>query len=186
MNSSKLKKWEVIREEDISPSKWFKLSKEKVKLPNGIVDEYFVQKLGDVVMIFAVNDKREAIFVNQYKHGARELMLEFPAGRIEENSDPESEAKREFLEETGYRANNLEFIGKIITEPSKSNVRVYCYFTDDIDFINSQKFDDTEEIEVICIPLSEIDKNILNGEIVASDTLAVIKIVQIKHPEIFK
>ena len=183
---SKIRKWEVLNEEDISPSKWFKLSKEKVKLPNGKIDDYFVQKLGDVVMIFAVNSKDEAIFVSQYKHGAREITLELPAGRMGENCNPIDEAMCEFKEETGYEANQLEFLCKLITEPSKSNVRVHCYFTDNINFVGDQKFDDTEEIEVIHIPISEIDKWIIDGRIVASDTLAVIKIVQSKFADLFK
>ncbi len=183
---SQLTNWKILKQEDISPSKWFKLVKDTVELPSGKIIEYFSQQLGDVVMIFSVNNKNEVVFVQQYKHGIGKVVLELPAGRIDEKADVISEAIREFLEETGYRLNNLEFISKIITEPSKSNVQVNCFYSNDIEFVNGQCFDENEEIEVVLVPLEQINQKIKKGEIEASDTLALIKLVEIHHPEIFK
>jgi len=78
-----IKKWELISEVDVSPSKWFPLFKDTVKLPDGkIVDDYYVSKLGDVAMILAITKTKELLFVRQYKHGVQEIILELPAGRI--------------------------------------------------------------------------------------------------------
>jgi len=39
---------------------------------------------------------------------ARKVLLEFPAGHIENNEDAEKAATRELLEETGYHAREIE------------------------------------------------------------------------------
>ncbi len=46
--------------------------------------------------------------IRQYKHPLRRVLLEFPAGHIENNEGPEKTATRELLEETGYHAREIE------------------------------------------------------------------------------
>ena len=81
----KMLKWEILEEVDISPSPHFPLYKHKVKLPNGrLVNDYYLSKMGDVVMILAITKKKEIVFVRQYKHGAGDVIIELPAGRIKQ------------------------------------------------------------------------------------------------------
>src|SRR5271156_4396543 len=61
------------------------------------------------VVILAIDDtksKRDPLIVmeRQYRHAAKEYLLEVPAGKLEEGEDPLAGAKRELLEETGFRA----------------------------------------------------------------------------------
>jgi ADP-ribose pyrophosphatase len=46
--------------------------------------------------------------IRQYRYHLRKVLLEFPAGHIENNEDPEKTATRELLEETGYHAREIE------------------------------------------------------------------------------
>ena len=46
--------------------------------------------------------------IRQYRHPLRKILLEFPAGHIENNEDAEKTATRELLEETGYHAREIE------------------------------------------------------------------------------
>src|SRR3989344_5360996 len=94
----KIKKWKLLKEEDISPSQWFPLFKHKVQLPNGKIVDYYLSKLGDVSMIVAVTTNKEVVFVRQYKHGAGEIVIELPAGRIRKGNIPEREAIMELEE----------------------------------------------------------------------------------------
>jgi len=57
-----MKKWKIIKEVDVSPSKWFPVLQHTVELPNGkIVDDYFFSPLGNVVMILPITSKNEII-----------------------------------------------------------------------------------------------------------------------------
>lgn len=183
----KLKKWELLKEEDISPSSWFPLFKHKVKLPNGrIVDDYYLSKVGDVVMIVPITKKKELIFVKQYKHGAGEVIIELPAGRVPKGHDPKEVAKNELEEETGYHADKLVHLGTIFGEPSKDTFKVHGYLAKDLYILHPQKFDDNEDIEAFTIPAKKVDEKIKKGEIKSSDTIAFIKLAQLKAPELFK
>ncbi len=181
------KKWELLKEVDISPSPWFPLYKHTVKLPNGkIIDDYYLSKLGDVSMVIAITKNREVVFVKQYKHGAGEAIIELPAGRIRKSNTPQKEAVLELEEETGYRAKNIKYIGYVFVEPSKDTLKTHAFLVKDLEIKHSQKLEETEDIEVILIPINEIDKRIKSGEIAASDTIAVIRLTQLKYPDLFK
>src|ERR1700683_1194290 len=61
------------------------------------------------VVILAIDDsknKRDPMIVmeRQYRHAAKEYLLEVPAGKMEEGEDALAGAKRELLEETGFKA----------------------------------------------------------------------------------
>ena len=46
--------------------------------------------------------------IRQYRHPLRKVLLEFPAGHMENNEDPKKTATRELLEERGYHAREIE------------------------------------------------------------------------------
>ena len=138
------KKWELLKEVDISPSPWFPLYKHTVKLPNGkIIDDYYLSKLGDVSMIVAVTTNKEVVFVRQYKHGAGEIVIELPAGRIRKGNIPEREAIMELEEETGFVAEKLEPLGFMFAEPSKDTQKTYGFLVRNVEVKRKQKFDIT-------------------------------------------
>ncbi|OGM20566.1 hypothetical protein A2714_04470 [Candidatus Woesebacteria bacterium RIFCSPHIGHO2_01_FULL_38_9] len=183
----KIEKWRLLKEEDISPSHWFPLFKHKVKLPNGkIVDGYYISKLGDVSMVVALTKKAEVVFVRQYKHGAGEVILELPAGRIRKGNTPEEEARMELEEETGYIAKKVELLGFMFAEPSKDTQKTYGFLVRDVEIQNEQNLDETEDIEVVLIPARKVDEKISEGEIKATDTIAILRLAQLKAPDIFQ
>lgn len=184
--ASKLKKWQLLEEKDVSPSKWFPLYVHKVKLPNGkIVDDYFVSKLGDVSMVVAITKDKEIVFVKQYKHGVREIILELPAGRVGKLT-PQEAAGEELREEVGIRAEELVSLGELFVAPSKDSTKTFGFFVEDAEITEKQKLDETEEIEIVLIPAKKVNKMIVSGEIKAADTVALLYLVQLKHPYLFE
>lgn len=182
----KLKKWKLIKEEEISPSKWYPLYKHTVELPNGkTIDDYFISKLGDVSIVVAITENKEIIFVNQYKHGAGEIILELPAGRVD-NKTPLEAATAELEEETGYISQKMESLGVIRTDPSKGNVKVNGFLAIDVKPEKEQNLEETEDIEVVLIPIKDLNQKIINGEIAASDTLAFLFLAKLKAPHLFE
>ena len=183
----KLEKWKLMHEDDISPSPWFPLFRHKVKLPNGrVVDDYYLSKVGDVAMIVPITIDKKIVFVKQYKHGAGEVIVELPAGRIKNGSDPEVVAKTELEEETGYYTDKLIELGIVYGEPSKDTFKVYGYLAPELEIKHEQKFDKNEEIITIEISAKMVDRAIIRGKIKASDTITFIKMAQLKAPEFFK
>ena len=183
----KLKKWELLEEEDISPSPWFPLYKHKIKLPNGnIVDDYYLSKVGDVAMVVPVTKEGDIVFVKQYKHGAGDVIIELPAGRIKPEYTTEENAVMELEEETGYKTDKMILLGTLYGEPSKDTYKVFGFLAGGLSERYEQRLDENEDIDVVHVPIAKIDDFIKDGNICSPDTIAFIRLAQLKFPEMFK
>ncbi|MBR9703750.1 NUDIX hydrolase [Candidatus Woesearchaeota archaeon] len=173
-----IKKWETIEEEDVSPNKWFKIFRKTFRLDDGrIIDDFYVSRAPDVSMILAIIDDK-IMFVKQYRPGADEILLELPAGFVEEGNTPEQTAQRELKEETGYTG-TISKMSSFNILPSKSNQILHCFFAKNLE-PGERKLDEYENIEIVFVPLAELDEYILSGKIRASSTLATLIIAKTK------
>ena len=71
-------------------------------------------------MILAVDEsgsEPRILLERQYRHAARQLLWELPAGRIDEGENDLVAAKRELLEETGYTASKWRRILRFFASP---------------------------------------------------------------------
>lgn len=85
----------------------FSVTSDKVQEPNGIVALRDVVRHSGSVVILAIDDSRSGprvLLERQYRYAADSYLWELPAGRIDPGESPLAGAKRELLEETGYRA----------------------------------------------------------------------------------
>lgn len=170
-----MKKWKTLSSELVFDNKWFKVQKDAVELSNGtVLDDYFFWKEQNVSQVVALTKNNKMVLVKQYKHAADEIMIEFPAGYVEGSEDFKEAAKREFLEETGYTAENFELIGKVIHNPTKSSGIVKIYLALGAEMSDVQNLDQNEEIEILVLEIDKVLKMISKGEIWATGTIAAI------------
>lgn len=184
-----MKKWKVLKETDVSPSKWFPIKQHEIELPDGqIIDDYFITTLGNVGMILPITKENEIILVRQYKHGVNEIMIELPAGFQQKNKSIEASALAELEEETGIKTqlNNLIPIGKFSNTPTKSTHVTYGFLAKDLVFNSKQNLDETEEIEIMKKTPREVLEMVKNEEIWVGDSVGVIMKAYLMFPDIFK
>lgn len=93
---------------------------EFVRAPNGW--EY-VQHQSSLagVLILAVTDDGRLLLVEQIRPPLRGTVIELPAGLIDEREEPESAARRELEEETGYQCDSIKEVCKGSTSPGLTN-----------------------------------------------------------------
>ncbi|WP_439881798.1 NUDIX hydrolase [Pontibacter sp. MBLB2868] len=169
------KHWRVLKSEMVFDEKWYKLRRDEVELPNGIVlDDYYVSVRPDVVLTFPLTEDNEVIFVRQYKHAARGIFTELPGGVIDDHeNDPKEAARREMLEETGYASDDMELVLEVIDNPTKDTNKIYFFIARNARKVADQDLDETENIEVLKVPLKEVENMILNQQVHVSGSIAL-------------
>jgi 8-oxo-dGTP pyrophosphatase MutT (NUDIX family) len=117
------------------------------------------------VNIIPLTPDDRVVMVRQYRHGSRAVTLEIPGGLADPGDTPEEAAVRELLEETGYHADRWTKIGVANPNPAIFNNRCYTFLAQDIQKVSDLIPDQTEDIEVVHVPLVDIPELIRTGKI---------------------
>lgn len=169
------KRWKVLSSEVVFNNDWYRLRKDMVQLPSGVViNDYFVSELKSVVMVFAITPERQVIFVRQYRHGVKQVLLELPAGGYNNGDVPEKVASRELFDETGYKAPELIFLGRVVGYPTKDSHHIDLFLAKDVKYCGANYPEETEDIKVVLIPLKSLLNFISRGDIIVSGTISCI------------
>ena len=95
------------------------------------------------VAVLALTDENEVLFVRQFRYPFKDIVLELPAGKIENDSAPLENGKRELLEETGAIGYNYISLGSQMVSPGFTNEIVHLYMCR-IERFEKQQLDDDE------------------------------------------
>ena len=126
--------------------------------------------------IIAVTDKKEILFVKQYRYAIGQVLLEIPAGKRDAGEEPETCALRELEEETGY-IGKLKKIGVIYTTPGFCDETIYLYMAEQL-IKTKQHLDENEYLDVISIPIKKVFQMISEGNIQDAKTLSAFSIAR--------
>ncbi len=85
-----------------------------------------IEHVGGVCVI-ARPTPNEIVLVKQHRHAVDRDLWEVPAGMIERGEPPIETARRELIEETGYRAESLRFLWSIYTTPGFCTERIHFF-----------------------------------------------------------
>ncbi|MEP7039736.1 MAG: NUDIX hydrolase [Acidobacteriota bacterium] len=129
---------------------------------------FFVIENPDWVNVIGLTKDKQVLLIEQFRHGTEEIILEIPGGIIDDGEKPESAAKRELLEETGYSSANFVYLGKAHPNPAIQNNSVYFFLAVDCEKTGETIFDEHESVITKLIPLSEIENLIVNEKITHS------------------
>ncbi len=164
-------KEERIKRENIYKGKIFNIYRDEVKLCDGsFAIREKVEHNGGVCVIIK-NELNEYLFVNQFRYGVDEEIVELVAGKLEKGEDIEKCAIREAEEEAGIKVKKLSYLGKIYPTPAYDSEIIHCYVVEEYEQVK-QKLDDKEFLNVICLKEEEIVRMISNNQIKDAKTLA--------------
>ncbi|NQU99127.1 MAG: NUDIX hydrolase [Parcubacteria group bacterium] len=171
----KLKKWKILKSKYILKNKWLRIKQETCKLPNGdTINDYFVKESRGWAAIFALTSDKKVILNRQYKHGCREVVLELPAGGIDKNETPKQCIEREFLEETGYKVDKTEYLGKYIISPTTNTGYGHLFLGFGARKISEPENNPKEKIQVELVEIDKIVDIVKNKEIKVIPSIAFI------------
>ena len=142
-------------------NKHFKTGKEQEGIWETVERKNIYNK--GAVVIVAITKERELIIERNWRFPLESFVIQFPAGLSDKKGETEEEtARRELLEETGYRAGKLIPIISAPSCPSLISTRVTHFFAPDVEFSGTTARDTAEKIEILKVPVEEIDDFFLN------------------------
>lgn len=125
------------------------------------------------VTILPVDEEGNCTMVRQFRYPFGRMMLEAPAGKLEYGEDHRECAVRELSEETGFTADELVYLGGCCTSPGFSTEVLHIYLALGLHAGESHP-DQDEFLNVEKIPLSELSRMVMAGEIDDAKTIVAV------------
>ncbi|PIN78954.1 DNA mismatch repair protein MutT [Candidatus Woesearchaeota archaeon CG10_big_fil_rev_8_21_14_0_10_34_8] len=151
--------WKILSKEYLEKNKWINLKKEKCQTPEGdIIDDYYVLELQDVSCAVAITKDKELILIKEYKNGVKHDITQLPCGYVDKGESAEQAAKRELLEETGYKSEKWISLGKRAANPGRLNHYFHFFLAKDVEKVQEPILEPGESVKVIKCSLEEAKK----------------------------
>jgi ADP-ribose pyrophosphatase len=139
------------------------------RLPDGSEQVHPVLVAGVAVGILPFVEPDRVLLVRQYRHLVRGASWEVPGGGALPGEDPAVAAQRELREETGYRAARMELLTRFHPANAYLDETGYCFVATGLT-PDPLPADEDEFIERAVLPLDEVIRMTLDGEITESYT----------------
>jgi ADP-ribose pyrophosphatase len=151
--------------ESLGRGDWLALERLKVEHADGLSHDWEsvrrLRAVGAVLMIARLRPSGRYVLIRQYRPAYDGIVLEFPAGLIDEGESAEETARRELIEETGYHGEILAMSPMSLSSPgiTAEGVKICFMDIDEGDERNRnpvQDCEETERIEVVLVSQQEI------------------------------
>jgi ADP-ribose pyrophosphatase len=121
-------------------------------------------------VVLPVHENGDVTLIKQYRHPAKDYLIEIPAGTVEQGETPEECAFREIEEETGLIAGTLERVSEFYVSPGFLSEKMHLFIAKNLRE-SAQNLDDDESIEVLRMPLSDAAAFVSDGTIKDAKTI---------------
>jgi ADP-ribose pyrophosphatase len=123
------------------------------------------------VAVAAITAGGDAVLVRQVREALRARILEVPAGLLDRDGEsPESAARRELEEESGYRASAWRPVARVYSSPGFTDEVVHLFVAE-----HAERVGDPEDgIDVETIPLDDVPRAIADGRLVDAKSVVAL------------
>lgn len=151
----------------------FDIAKVMVQLPDGRERAYDLVEHGDSVTIVPVDANGQVYFVTQHRVGADGLLLELPAGVLDQGEDPLVSARREIREEIGMDAAEIIELGGFFLAPGYTDEYMTVFLATGL-FPSPLEPDEDEFLNLVTMSVETVYQKALAAEFQDGKTLAAL------------
>ncbi len=135
----------------------------------------------DCVAVVVIDKEDNVLLVRQFRKPVEKVLLEIPAGGIDPGESAEDCVRRELQEEIGYFPQKIVKLGGFYSAPGYCTEYLHLYLATDL-VPSYKKAEDTEDIEVVRVPLNQIPDLIASGEICDAKSIAgLLRVLNLKN-----
>jgi ADP-ribose pyrophosphatase len=144
---------------------------DRVRTPKGSVITYTKYHASDVVIVVPFLDRQRLLMIRQFRYPIGKVLLEFPAGHVDDGEDPADTAKRELEEETGYVAKNMQYVYSYHPSVSRTKQSVHVFRATGLARTSATNHDSGEQISMEKVTVSQLRQLIAKGKVENAGTL---------------
>jgi len=163
--------WPVVSSAELARGRLVTVRTDRVRMPDDELAERDVVVHPGAVAVLAVDDAQQVLLIRQYRHPVQRLLWEIPAGLRDVSGEPPwATARRELLEEAGYRARDWRVLADYYTSPGFSTERLRVFLARDLEFVPEAERDfvpEAEEAQLLTawLPLDEAVRKVFAGDL---------------------
>ena len=169
--SDTVEHWPVVSSAELARSRLITVRSDQVRTPDNQLAERDVVLHPGAVAALALDAEDRILMIRQYRHAVGRLLWEIPAGlRDVAGEDPWLTARRELMEETGYRAREWRILVDYYSSPGFSTERLRIFLARDLEAVPPAERhfvprDEEAHLLLAWLPLDEAVGKIFAGEL---------------------
>lgn len=153
-----VKPWIVLESRRLLANEWLSVRVDKCKIPDRkvTIDDFYVIERRDSAYIVPVTQDNRVVLVKQYRHASGKILFEVPAGYINARETPQEAAERELLEETGFIAKSIDYLGMFYASPAVLTNKAYIFLCRNLKERQEPARDVSEDIELAFFNIKDL------------------------------
>lgn len=165
---------ETLSSKVVLQGKSFSFVSDEVRLPDGRTATRNWVNYPEAVVILPYVDEEHIVLIEQYRYSLKRTIFELPAGKIDDPSELRDKAAlRELLEETGYRADRIEYRFSFYPAVGYSSEVLHAYTATGLT-AGEDRPDDDEFINTRIVSFDEAMEMVREGRICDSKTMLLL------------
>jgi ADP-ribose pyrophosphatase len=164
-------RWRTLGRDYLYENPWCAFRVDDVELPDGARIEYGVLESGGFAAMVPVTGGGAVVLVRQWRQPLGKFTLELPTGGVDAGEEPAQAARRELLEETGFRAEGLEHLVSVHTSTGRSTEVCHLFGCRAVKDERGARPEPTEFIRVVELPFGEALDMVSAGAITDAATV---------------
>ncbi|HLR26760.1 MAG TPA: NUDIX hydrolase [Fodinibius sp.] len=169
--------WSVSHENKEYQTPIFNLFRRSMRLQDeaeSLSGDFYVLQAPEWINVIPITPENEVVLVEQYRYGIEQPTLEIPGGMVDAGEEPGESARRELLEETGYRSDRWKSLGKVSANPAIMDNFAHIYLAEECVYEKETNFDTHERINVHLVPMQTFLEYVADGTIHHSIVVAAV------------